>query len=71
VSGRAVGGYVRRCERRYVPPAPEEEVRGPNWLRYSVMPSGMVMCWRAEPPAFEMPPLSTTFLPLDAGDADG
>lgn len=61
---KAIGGYVRRSERRYVPPAPEAGTRGPDWLRYSVMPSGAVMCWRAEPPSFETPLLPTAFLPL-------
>jgi hypothetical protein len=68
---KAIGGYVRRCERRYVPPAPPLETAGPNWMRHSVLPSGGVITWRAEPPAFQAMPSLPSFLPLDAGDADG
>lgn len=50
-----VGGYVRRSERKYAGIA--EPSSGPGWLRHAVLPSGAVMTWRAEPPAFQMMPL--------------
>lgn len=65
--GRAIGGYVRRCERRYIPPAPDDGMRGPDWYRHAVLPSGGVITWRLEPPAFETPLLPTSFLPLTEG----
>lgn len=51
-----VGGYVRRCERRPVP-VTVPQMRGPDWLRHSVLPSGCVFTWRLEPPAFQCMPV--------------
>jgi len=61
MKGKAVGGYVRRSERRYVPPALPAEMNGPNWYRHFVLPSGGVVTWREEPPPFEMPVFSPRF----------
>lgn len=68
---KAIGGYVRRCERRVPEPGPPLEMRGPDWYRHAVLPSGGVITWRAEPPAFETPLLSSAFLPLDAENEGG
>ena len=65
---RAIGGYMRRSERRHTPPAPDDQPRGPNWYRHAILPSGAVITWRTEPPASETPRLSPGFLPLPAAD---
>ena len=61
---KAVGGYVRRSERRYVPPVPDDEMDGPRWMRHAMLPGGGVITWRLEPPAFQSAP-SLTFLPVE------
>jgi len=61
VKSKAIGGYVRRSERRYVPPAPPAEMNGPNWHRHFVLPTGGVITIRMEPPSFEMPVFSPRF----------
>ena len=58
---KAVGGYVRRCERRYAPPAAPREMNGPGWYRHFVLPSGGIITIRLEPPSFEMPVFSPRF----------
>lgn len=68
---RAIGGYVRRCDRRVTEPGPALEMRGPDWYRHAVLPSGGVITWRLEPPAFETPLLPSAFLPLDVPEGSG
>ena len=52
----AIGGYVRRKDRRHEPYGLH---RNPDALlgklRYAVLPSGAVITWRDEPPQFETP----------------
>lgn len=63
---KAVGGYVRRCERRYVPPGPPGALQGPRGMRYSVLPSGGIICWRTEMPAFQVNAVLPPMLPIPA-----
>ena len=60
MKSKAVGGYVRRCERQ-VSSGPPVEMNGPDWYRHFVVPSGMVITVRMEPPSFEMPVFSPRF----------
>ena len=64
---RAIGGYVRRCERK--PSGPTVPLRDGAWLRHAVLPSGAVITWRAEPPQFQSAPI-LNFVPFEVSNGE-
>lgn len=52
-----IGGYVRRCERVTADKSTVGHLRDDAWLRHVVLPSGAVVTWRHEPPAFQSMPM--------------